>query len=134
MRSRDAIVRNFQPTSADTVMGDPPPRTGSWATWYAQRIVNDPQAHIDALVEAGVLKIDGFNSATIPEGLQYPIYKVVQPRKPCPAWVEVGYGRQTCVEEAGHDEGDVPRPHRSRRAGDAALGLTAMDTLWVTGQ
>ena len=106
---------------------------GSWALSYSYRILDDPQAHVDALVEAGVLV--NAEALLLPGSgkLIGEWYAVVRERKPCPAWIEVGFGRESCVEEAGHDTGEHPTPHRSRRASSRQDGLVAMDTLWLSG-
>lgn len=104
---------------------------GSWALTYAQRILDDPQAHIDALVEAGVLKPNFSTDLRNGPRAEHRNYLVIEPpRPPCPAWVEVGYGRQTCVGAAGHDEGEHPTPHSSaQKDGDIVQSYT----LWNTG-
>jgi hypothetical protein len=61
----DPIARNLRSNLPTVVMGGP--------DFWAQGIVEDPQAHIDALVEAGVLRRSGI-------GTDY--YFVVPPEPP----------------------------------------------------
>lgn len=76
----------------------------------AEAIFADPQAHVDALVEAGVLKAVPYAIGNDESGRPrdaWPLiekaYRVVPLESPkCAAWIEVGYGREGCVEKLGH--------------------------------
>jgi hypothetical protein len=65
----------------------------------ARNIRANPQAHIQALVEAGVLTGVGVRDMNG----HYLTYTVVQSEPRCTAWVEIGHGRQVCIRELGHE-------------------------------
>jgi hypothetical protein len=87
----------------------------------ARNIRANPKAHIDALVEDGVLKW----YSDPPFGV--PLLTVVQPEPPrCTAWVEIGNGRQICTRESGHKG-----VHSSGTSG--VTNWNRPDVLWETG-
>lgn len=147
-RSRDWIVRNFQ-NEADAGLDPvriPTAWLGSWASQYAQRIVDEPQAHMDSLLPAGVVEAftfcathrrvardrHGDGECRFCGGEHVTAYLVREPRKPCPAWLEAGNGRQACEGLLGHDEGEHPSPH-SAKVTATADGIITSYTLWLTG-
>jgi hypothetical protein len=98
---------------------------GHYPMQMADGILANPQAHIDALIAAGVLEAKGKLTGGIG-----PAYVVIRPT--CTAWIEVGFGRQTCVEPAGHDtkEGDHVTPHRSHQPTEP--NAPNRDTIWYS--
>lgn len=98
------------------------PINADWNRLQAEKILADPQAHIDALVEAGVLKW----YSDPPFGV--PLLTVVQPEPPrCTAWVEIGHGVQRCTRDQHDEGGHTTRPQ------DGGVNFNTPDVDWYTG-